>query len=177
MKKLSFFIVLVMPIVLFGYAVKVPGSLTAHFVHSAVGSGQIFQYRGKIIVNRSRAFRADISRPSRQKMCNYRSDVQLIDYASRQVIRYDVGNFLDVMQILKVAVHYKGNLYKSNYHGYHFLLTLNRKGELARLSFTDKQGMRNTMRFSSVHYRKSPFPASTFRCTVPRGYRVVRGRI
>lgn len=167
----------ILPIFLFGYAIKVPGSLTAHFVHSAVGGGHIIQSAGKITVNRSRAFRADISRPSRQKMCNYRSDVQLIDYANHQVIRYDVGSLLDVMQILKVATHYKGNLYKSNYHGYHFILTLNRAGQVSKITFRDKQGMRNTIRFSHIRYNKSPLPASVFRCSAPRSYRVVRGRI
>ena len=172
-----FFLSTVTAVSLQAYAVTVPGSFSAHFSHSAVGGGHIYRYSGTVYVNRSRAFIANITRPYRQKACNYNSDVKWIDYPHHTVVRYNVGSLLDMMQILKVAHHYKGNLYKSNYHGYHFLLTLDRKGQLAKLTFTDKEGMRNTIRLSGVHYNKSPFPTSKFRCGIPRGYRVVQGRI
>jgi len=162
---------------LHAYALMVPGSLSASFVHSAVGGGRIIRESGRVLINRSRAFVADIYRPSRQKVCNLNANVQWIDRASRRVIRYDVGSLLDLMQILKVARHYKGNLYKSNYHGFHFILTVNAKGQVNKMTFTDKLGMRNTVRFSSIRYNKSPLAASKFRCSVPRGYRVMRGKI
>ncbi len=159
------------------YEVKVPGSLSAHFTVSSIGNGQIYRYSGKVYVNRSRAFIADISRPSRQKACNYNSDVKWIDYSSHAAVRYNVGSLLDMMQILKVAHHYKGNRYKSSYHGYHFMLTLDRKGQLNRLTFTDKDGRRNTVQLSGVRYNKSPYPASRFRCGIPKGFRTVQGKI
>ena len=159
------------------YEVTVPGSLSANFTISSVGGGKIYRYSGKVYVNRSRAFIANISRPSRQKACNYNSDVKWIDYTNHTVVRYNVGSLLDMMQILKVAHHYKGNRYKSNYHGYHFMLTLDRKGQLNRLTFTDKQGRRNTIQLSGVRYNKSPYPASKFRCSIPSGYKVYKGKI
>jgi hypothetical protein len=82
-----------------------------------------------------------------------------------------------LMQVLKVARHYKGNLYKSNYHGYHFILHANRKGEVDRITFRDKRGVKNTLRLSAIRYTKRPLPSSRFRCAVPRGYRMVQGRI
>ncbi len=172
-----FFLSLLTAVSLQAYAVTVPGSLSAHFTISMAGNGQIYRYSGTVYVNRSRAFIANFVRPSRQKACNYKADVKWIDYTAHTVIRYDVGSLLDMMQILKVAHRYRGNLYKSNYHGYHFLLTLDRKGQLNRLTFTDKHGRRNTIQLSGVHYNTSPYPASKFRCVSPRGFRVVQGKI
>ena len=155
----------------------VPGSFTAHFVHTASGNGIIERNSGEVTVNHSRAFIANLSRPGRQKICNYRSDVQWIDYRSRVVIRYRVGSLLDLMQILKVARHYRGSYYKSNYHGYHFLLHINSKGQLDQLTFRDKRGAKNTIRLSRIRYNKKPLPASKFRCSVPRSFRVIRGKL
>ena len=155
----------------------VPGSLTAHFVHTASGNGIIERNSGEVTVNRSRAFVADLSRPSRQKVCNYRSDVQWIDYGSRTVVRYRVGSLLDLMQIYKVARHYRGSYYKSNYHGYHFLLHVNGKGQVDQLSFRDKRGAKNTIRLSRIRYDDRPQPASKFRCKVPASFRIYRGKI
>jgi len=173
----QWFLPLLATVSLQAYELTVPGSLTASFTQSAVGGGQIFRNSGKVTINRSRAFLADIYRPSRQKVCNLNSKVQWIDYGHKQVVVYDVGSLLDLMQILKVARHYKGNLYKSNYHGFHFILTTNRNKEVVRMTFTDKQGLRNTIRFSSIHYYKSPMPSSKFHCRAPRNYRVLRGKI
>ncbi len=155
----------------------VPGSFTAHFVHTASGNGIIERNSGEVTVNRSRAFVANLSRPSRQKVCNYRSDVQWINYGLRTVIRYRVGSLLDLMQILKVARHYRGSYYKSNYHGYHFLLHINPKGQLDQLTFRDKRGARNTIRLSHIRYYKKPLPSSKFRCSVPRSFRVIQGKL
>jgi len=156
---------------------KVPGSLSAHFVHSMVGNGVISRYSGTALVNRSRAFRLDYRTPGRQVACNLKNRVYWIDYTTHTAVRYNVGSLLDLMQVLKVARHYKGNLYKSNYHGYHFLLRVNKKGEVTRITFRDKNGIKNTIQLSSIRYNKHPLPASRFRCPVPRGYRIVQGRI
>jgi outer membrane lipoprotein-sorting protein len=156
---------------------KVPGSLTASFVQTAVGGGTISRSSGTLTLNRSRAFRLDVRRPTRQLICNYRSGVDLIDYAFHQVIRYDVGGLLDMMQILKVAEHYKGNVYKSRYHGYRFRLWTNKRGEVVKATFRGKNGIQNTVRFSNIRYRSKPFPAARFRCRAPRSYRVVHGKI
>ena len=156
---------------------KVPGSLTASFVQTASGGGTISRSSGTLTLNRSRAFRLDVRRPTRQLICNYRSGVDLIDYASHQVVRYDVGGLLDMMQILKVAEHYKGNIYKSRYHGYRFRLWVNKRGEVVKVTFRGKNGVQNTVRFSNTRYHSKPAPASRFRCQAPRSYRVIRGKI
>jgi len=156
---------------------KVPGSFSAHFVHSMVGGGVIARYSGTALVNRSRAFRLEYRRPGRQLACNLNSNVYWIDYSSHTVVRYNVGSLLDLMQILKVAQHYRGNLYKSNYHGYHFILRINGKGEVDRITFRDKEGIKNTIQLSAIHYNKRPLASSRFRCPVPGGYRVVQGKI
>ena len=160
-----------------GTQLKVPGSLTAHFVHTVSGHGVSTRYSGTAVVNRSRAFRLEYRRPGRQLACNLNSSAYWIDYSTRTAVRYDVGSLLDLMQVLKVARHYRGNLYKSNYHGYHFLLRVNRRGEVDRITFRDKSGTQNTITLSSIRYTQRPLPSSRFRCPVPRGYRIVQGRI
>jgi outer membrane lipoprotein-sorting protein len=158
-----------------GGDLKVPGSLTASFVQTAVGGGYIGRSSGTLTLNRSRAFRLDVRRPTRQVICNYRSGVRLIDYASHTVVRYSVGGLLDMMQILKVAKHVSGNRYSSRYHGFRFTLWTNKRGEVIQMVFRDKKGIKNTVRFSRIRYNKRPLPAARFQCHAPRSYRVVRG--
>jgi len=155
----------------------VPGSLKAQFVHESVGGGSIARTRGTLVLNRSRAFRIDMRSPYRQRICNYRSGVDVVDDTAHMVVRYDVGGLLDLMQILKVAEHDRGNRYKSRYHGFRFLLWTNKKGEVVKLTFRDKRGATNTVRFSSIRYNKKPLPASRFQCRAPRSYRVVHGKV
>jgi len=160
-----------------GGELKVPGSLSARFVHTMTGNGVVSRYSGTALVNYSRAFRLEYRSPGRQLACNLKNKVYWIDYGSRTAVQYNVGSLLDMMQVLKVARHYKGNLYKSNYHGYHFLLHTNKKGEVDRITFRDKNGIKNTIRLSSIRYNRRPLPASRFRCTIPKGYRIVKGKI
>jgi hypothetical protein len=179
MLKRSLFLIVVVMSGLIGGRVelKVPGSLSARFVHSMVGNGVIARYSGKALVNRSRAFRLEYRSPGRQLACNLNDKAYWIDYATRSAVRYNVGSLLDLMQILKVARYYKGNLYKSNYHGYHFILRVNTKGEVNRITFRDKDGVNHTIQLSAIRYTKRPLPSSRFRCSVPGGYRMIQGRI
>ena len=156
---------------------KVPGSITARFVHESLGGGSIGRTRGNLALNRSRAFRINMQAPYRQRICNYRSGVDVIDYRDQVVVRYDVGSLLDLMQVLKVAEHVRGNLYRSRYHGFRFKLWVNTKGEVAKLAFRDKQGGSNTVWFSGIHYNTKPLPSSTFRCKAPQSYRVIHGKL
>ena len=177
MKKIAGLLLIVSTFASARVELIVPGSLSANFVHSMSGNGVIARYSGKALVNKSRAFRLEYRRPNRQLACNYKSDVYWIDYGSHAAVRYRVGSLLDVMQILKVARPYRGNYYKSNYHGYHFLLHVNNKGQVDRITFKDKKGINNTITLSNIHYTKRPLPASRFSCPVPRGYRIIQGKI
>ena len=159
------------------YALQVPKSFSANFTHTATGGSETIHYDGTLLVNRSRAFIASIVHPTRQMICNYNSDLKWIDFGNKQAVKYDVGSLLDIMQILKVAEHYKGHLYKSQYHGYHFLLTTDAHGHVAQITYKDKQKRQNIIHLSAVRYYASPQPAKRFQCAIPDGFWVSRKKI
>jgi len=159
------------------YALKVPKSFSANFVHTATGKGETIHHAGTLLVNRSRAFFASITRPTHQIICNHNSDLKWIDFGNRQAVKYDVGSLLDIMQILKVAEHYKGRLYKSRYHGYHFLLTTDARGRIVQIAYKDKQQRHNIIHLSAVRYYSSQQPTKRFQCAVPDGFWVSRKKI
>jgi len=149
----------------------VPGSLTAKFNILSTRGSKTVRSAGEVVVGKSRQFRVDFTAPSRRTLCGVMDKVLDIHHPSQSATIYDARMFADLMQIIKGAYHYRGHWYKSNYHGFHFMIQESR-GKIAFLRFVDGQDFDNQVRLSGVHYggRKSD---NFFQCRVPSGYDVI----
>ena len=99
----------------------------------------------------------------------------MIDHRLQQVVVYKVGSLLDLMQLLKRAKLYRGDLYLARYHGTRYTLKVDPKGQLEQIAYKDEMDNVVNIHFHSVHYGNTPFSAKRLRCRVPKSYDVIKG--
>ncbi len=169
------FLLIFFPIMLFA-EIKIPVSFSATFVQKVTTPRQkTTLYSGELLVNRSREFRWVYRRPTVREICGDGSQVRVIDRQLEQVVVYTVGSLLDLMQLLKRAKPYRGDIYLAKYHGVRYTLKLDRQKRLEQVAYKDEMENVVNIRFHGVRYHARPFPAEQLRCTVPESYDVIRG--
>jgi len=156
--------------------VTVPVSFAADFVLKVTSAHQkSIKYKGKVQLNRSREFRWVYTTPSKREICGDGSKVRVIDHQLEQVTIYNVGSLLDMMQLLKRAKHYKGDLYVSKYHGVEYTLLINSSDQIEQIAYKDKLDNVVNIHFYKIKYGKRPFSVSKLRCHIPSSYDIIKG--
>lgn len=156
--------------------IQVPVSMSATFVQKVTTpKKKTVRYRGTLRLNRSREFHWTYNKPSHREICGDGSRVRVIDHALEQVIVYKVGSLLDLMQLLKRAKLYRGDLYTARYHGTRYTLKVNAKGEVEQIAYQDEMDNIINIHFHKITYRDTPFASDQMRCVIPRHYDVIKG--
>jgi len=156
--------------------ITVPVSMSAVFVQKVTTpKHKTVRYTGTLYVNRSREFRWTYDKPSHREICGDGSRVRVIDHDLEQVIVYKVGRLLDLMQLLKRAKVYRGNLYTARYHGTQYTLKVNAKGQVEQIAYKDEMDNVVNIHFRKIQYRDVPFPPDRLRCTLPKNYDIIKG--
>jgi len=156
--------------------IVIPEGVSASFVQKVTTPGhQTVRYTGTLLLNRSRAFRWQYDAPSHREICGDGNRVRVIDHALEQVTVYRVGSLLDLMQLLKRAKPYRGDLYTARYHGIDYTLKVNSKGEVEQIAYKDEMDNVIHIRFTKVRYVDHPFAQEQLRCPLPAGYDRIKG--
>jgi outer membrane lipoprotein carrier protein len=169
------FLLMFFPIILFA-EIKVPVSFSATFVQKVTNpKKKQIRYTGDLAVNRSREFRWAYRTPTKREICGDGSRVRIIDHRLEQVVVYKVGSLLDLMQLLKRAKPYRGDIYLAKYHGTRYTLKLDKKKQIEQIAYTDEMENIINIHFHKVHYNTTPIAAAKLRCVVPKSYDVIKG--
>jgi outer membrane lipoprotein carrier protein len=156
--------------------INVPISMSATFVQKiTTPHKKTTRYTGSLLLNRSREFRWAYRSPTRREICGDSSRVRIVDHDLEQVTIYRVGSLLDLMQLLKRAEPYRGDLYLAKYHGTRYTLKINKKGQVEQIAFKDDMDNVVNIHFHKIHYRTAPFGSAKLRCVIPKKYDVIRG--
>ncbi len=159
-----------------GAQIVIPASFSADFIQKVTSPHKKrTKYTGKAYINRSREFKWIYSTPTKREICGDGSNVQIIDHDLEQVTVYKVGSLLDLMQLLKRAKPYKGNIYLTKYHGVRYTLKINKSGQIEQIAYKDKLDNVVNIHFYKIHYNKIPFAVSKLRCHIPKSYDVIKG--
>jgi len=163
------------PLFLLG-EIRVPVHVFATFVQKiTTPKKKVVRYTGELLLNRSREFRWSYKTPTKRDICGDGDRVRVIDHRLQQVVVYKVGSLLDLMQLLKRAKLYRGDLYLARYHGTRYTLKVGPKGQLEQIAYKDEMDNVVNIHFHNVHYGDTPFPAKQLRCFVPKSYDVIKG--
>ena len=163
------------PLFLLG-GIQVPVNVSATFVQKVTTpKKKVVRYTGELLLNRSREFRWSYKAPTKREICGDGDRVRVIDHRLQQVVVYKVGSLLDLMQLLKRAKQYRGDLYLARYHGTRYTLKVDPKGQLEQIAYKDKMDNVVNIHFHNIRYGDTPFPAMQLRCPVPKSYDVIKG--
>lgn len=163
------------PLLLVG-EIRVPVYVSATFVQKVTTpKKKVIRYTGDLLLNRSREFRWRYTSPAKREICGDGDRVRVIDHRLKQVVVYKVGSLLDLMQLLKRAKPYRGDLYLARYHGTRYTLKIDARGQLEQVAYKDEMDNVVNIHFYHVHYGDTPFPAARLRCRVPQSYDVIQG--
>ncbi len=163
------------PLLLLG-GIRVPVHVSATFIQKVTTpKKKVVRYTGELLLNRSREFRWRYKTPTKREICGDGDRIRVIDHRLQQVVVYKVGSLLDLMQLLKRAKQYRGDLYVTRYHGVQYTLKLDPKGQLEQIAYKDNMDNVVNIHFHNVHYGDVPFSAKRLRCPVPKTYDVIEG--
>jgi outer membrane lipoprotein carrier protein len=154
----------------------IPASFSARFVQKiTTADKKQKRYTGKAYINRSREFKWLYTAPGRREICGDGSKVRIINHDLEQVTVYKVGSLLDLMQLIKRAKPYRGDIYLTRYHGVRYTLKVNKAGQMEQIAYRDKMDNVVNIHFYNIQYNKTPFAVSRLRCPIPKTYDVIKG--
>ena len=154
--------------------IRVPVHVSGTFVQKVTTpKKKVVRYTGELLLNRSREFRWRYKTPTKREICGDGDRVRVIDHRLQQVVVYKVGSLLDLMQLLKRAKRYRGDLYVARYHGVQYTLKIDPKGQLEQIAYKDNMDNVVNIHFYNIHYGDVPFSAKRLRCPAPKTYDVI----
>jgi outer membrane lipoprotein carrier protein len=168
-------IIIFFPVIVWGQ-ITIPISLSANFVQKVTTPHKkLTKYTGTLKLNRTRQFLWLYRSPTKREICGDGNKVRIIDHDLEQVTVYKVGSLLDLMQLLKRAKLYKGDIYLTKYHGVRYTLKVNKSGQIEQIAYKDKMDNVINIHFYKMKYNKSPYAPSKLRCRTPKSYDVIKG--
>ncbi len=156
--------------------INIPISLSARFVQKVTTPhNKLTKYTGTLKLNRNRQFLWLYKTPTKREICGDGSMVRIVDHDLEQVTIYKVGSLLDMMQLLKRAKSYRGDIYLTKYHGVRYTLKVTKSGHIEQIAYKDKMDNVINIHFYNMKYNKKPFASSKLKCRIPKSYDVVKG--
>ncbi|HHB95233.1 MAG TPA: hypothetical protein ENK88_08815 [Campylobacterales bacterium] len=153
--------------------------------------GKVIKYMGKvsfkqdkqILVNEngveqkfvSKLFKWDYKKPTHKEVCSDGMQIIVIDHDLEQVSKYIIDDGLDLEKVLKVAQKLTNKDYKAVYKDVEYLITLNDKGELEKIFYTDSLDNRVKIIFSNMQYNIKSFKNELLECDTPSDYDIIEG--
>ena len=123
----------------------------------------------------SKLFKWDYKKPTHKEVCSDGVQIIVIDHDLEQVSKYIIDDGLDLEQILKVAQKLSNKDYKAVYKDVEYLITLDDKGELKKIFYTDNLDNRVRIIFTNINYNSRSFTNEQLECDIPSDYDIIEG--
>ncbi|MCK4440848.1 MAG: outer-membrane lipoprotein carrier protein LolA [Sulfurovaceae bacterium] len=123
----------------------------------------------------SKLFKWDYKKPTHKEVCSDAMQIIVIDHDLEQVSKYIIDDGLDLEKVLKVAQKLSTKDYKAVYKDVEYLITLNNKGELEKIFYTDSLDNRVRIIFNNMNYNSKSFKNELLECDAPSDYDIIEG--
>jgi outer membrane lipoprotein carrier protein len=123
----------------------------------------------------SKFFKWNYKKPTDKEVCSDGVEIIVIDHDLEQVSKYLIDDGLDLEKVLKVAEQISNRDYKAVYKDVEYLITLNNKGELEKIFYTDSLDNRVKIIFKNMRYDVDSFSDKLLECDMPQDYDIIEG--
>jgi outer membrane lipoprotein carrier protein len=189
MRKILFILLLTLNI---GASIVLPNNFLADFEQTITNDkGKKINYKGTVVFKQekeiliaengteqefvSKFFKWNYNKPTHKEVCSDGIEIIVIDHDLEQVSKYLIDDGLDLEEVLKVAKQISNRDYKAVYKEVEYLITLNSKGELEKIFYTDNLDNRVKIVFKNMRYNVANFNDKYLECDIPKDYDTIEG--
>jgi len=123
----------------------------------------------------SKLFKWDYKKPTHKEVCSDGVQLIVIDHDLEQVSQYLIDDGLDLEKVLKVAQKISMKDYKAIYRDVEYLITIDDKGQLQKIFYTDSLDNRVRIIFNNMNYNSKSFSDERLECDSPSDYDIIEG--
>ncbi len=123
----------------------------------------------------SKLFKWNYKKPTHKEVCSDGVQLIVIDHDLEQVSKYLIDDGLDLQKVLQVAQKISNKDYKAVYKDVEYLITLNNRGELEKIFYTDSLDNRVKILFTNMVYNSKNFNDKFLECEIPDDYDIIEG--
>jgi len=151
--------------------------------------GKVIKYEGKVSFKQekqilesqngtkqefsSNFFKWNYNKPTHKEVCSDGTQIIVIDHDLEQVSKYLIDDGLDLEKVLAVAQKLSNKDYKAVYKDVEYLITLDNKGQLEKIFYTDSLDNRVRIVFSNMQYSIQNFDNKNLECDTPADYDII----
>jgi len=151
--------------------------------------GKVIKYEGRVAFKQDREiiesqngikqefssnfFKWNYNKPTHKEVCSDGTQIIVIDHDLEQVSKYLIDDGLDLEKVLAVAKKLSNRDYKAVYKDVEYLITLDNKGQLKKIFYTDSLDNRVKIVFDNMHYSIQNFDNENLECDIPADYDIV----
>jgi outer membrane lipoprotein carrier protein len=172
--------------------IELPENFIANFEQTIVNDkGKKIDYSGNLAFKQEREiivgengsqkefvnkfFKWNYKKPTNKEVCSDGVEIIVIDHDLEQVSKYLIDDGLDLEKVLKVAQQISTRDYKAVYKDVEYLITLNNKGQLKKIFYTDSLDNRVKIIFKNIKYNIENFNNKLLECDTPKDYDIIEG--
>ncbi|HHD75643.1 MAG TPA: hypothetical protein ENK82_06535 [Campylobacterales bacterium] len=119
-------------------------------------------------------FKWSYQSPTLKEVCTDGIQLLVVDHDLEQVSYYTIDDGVNLKEIIKVAKQISEDDYKATYKEIEYLITLNKKKELAQIVYVDSLDNKVKIIFNNMNYNTTVDEAS-LECQAPQSYDVIKG--
>lgn len=156
--------------------IDIPTSFSANFTQKITSQkGKIINYSGKMLLNNTGELKWSYKNPTKKEVCSNGNDFTIVDHDLEQVSFYLLNKALDLIEILKNAKHYKGNLYIANYQDRNYTFSLDKTGKIDQIAYKDELDNIVNIHFQNMVYKDTLNSDKLMTCPYPDSFDIIRG--
>jgi len=172
--------------------ISLPNNFITDFKQTITNDkGKVIKYEGKVAFRQdkeilegqngtkqeftSNFFKWNYNKPTHKEVCSDGTQIIVIDHDLEQVSKYLIDDGLDLEKVLAVAQKLSNKDYKAVYKDVEYLITLDNKGQLKKIFYTDSLDNRVRIVFSNMQYSIQNFDNKNLECDTPADYDIIEG--